>query len=388
MKILGIETSCDETAMAVLEINEGKIKVLSNTISSQIKLHAKYGGVVPNLAAREHVKNIGHVFRLALKEAKIKDFKKEIDLIAVTRGPGLGPALLVGIAFAKTLAWKYQKPLVGVNHLEGHIYSNLLPIAVSNKSQTPNPKQIQNLKSKIFPILNLIVSGGHTELVLMEGYGQYKLIGETLDDAVGEAFDKVARLLGLGYPGGPAIAARAAKLKMKNEKLKIKFPRPMERSKDYNFSYSGLKTSVLYKIRDLENTGVKLTENIKNEICYEFQKAATEVLIKKTIKAAREYKVKSIFLSGGVSANKLLRSDLNKAAGELGVNYSQPELEYTGDNAAMIALAGYMSHKKTKSPSSPTTSLKLRSSRRLRKATNFFWKLVEMDANLDFRGSI
>lgn len=366
MKILGIETSCDETAVAIVEVNPpshkaseghlGQIKVLSNIVSSQVKLHAKYGGVVPNLAAREHVKNIEHVFKLALTESRSR--LDSVDLIAVTRGPGLGPALLVGIAFAKTLAWKYKKPLVGVNHLEGHIYSNWLkPVGVNSKFKIKN--------SKLFPILNLIVSGGHTELVLMEDYEKYKLIGETLDDAVGEAFDKVARLLNLGYPGGPAIAARAAKLKIKNEKLKIIFPRPMEKLTDYNFSYSGLKTSVLYKIRDLEKAGVKITENIKNEICYEFQKAATEVLIQKTIKAAKEYGVKSIFLSGGVSANSELRSRLDYATKELGINYSQPELEYTGDNAAMIALAGYFSSKNKKSQ-------------------ELSWDSVQMDTNLGF----
>ena len=229
MKVIGVETSCDETAVAVIEISDKRqeiksIKVLSNTISSQVKLHAKYGGVVPNLAAREHVKNIGHVFRLALKTAKINPssdgFKKEIDLIAVTRGPGLGPALLVGITFAKTIAWKYSKPLIGVSHLEGHIYSNWLPITVNPKLKILNSKQIQNSKFKIdskniFPVLNLIVSGGHTELVLMLGHGKYKLIGETLDDAIGEAFDKVARLLSLGYPGGPAISKIAEKGKNK-----------------------------------------------------------------------------------------------------------------------------------------------------------------------------
>src|SRR3989344_5391274 len=200
MRVLGIETSCDDTAMAVLEMkSEENTRVLSNVISSQVKLHAKYGGVVPSLAAREHTKNIGHVFELALKEAGIKNFKKDIDAIAVTRGPGLGPSLLVGISFAKTLSWIFKKPLIGVNHLEGHIYSNWLP-----------PIANSNFKFKIlkntFPALNLIVSGGHTELVLMKNHGKYEIIGETLDDAVGEAFDKVARLLGLGYPGGPAIS--------------------------------------------------------------------------------------------------------------------------------------------------------------------------------------
>ena len=351
MKVLGIETSCDETAIAVLEIKDNKIKVLSNTISSQVKLHAKYGGVVPNLAAREHVKNIQHVFKLALKESKTKI--QDIDLIAVTRGPGLGPALLVGTTFARTIAWKYKKPLIGVNHLEGHIASNFLKkVGVISNFQFP-------ISKKEVPILNLIVSGGHTELVLMTGHGKYQLIGETLDDAVGEAFDKVARLLGLGYPGGPLISKIAEKGNPEHYPL----PSPMIHSKDYNFSYSGLKTAVLYLLRDLEAKKYKLETSDKSDIAASFQKAAVGVLIKKTVRAAKEYKVKSIFLSGGVSANKYLRSELEKTAKELGVNYSQPEFEYTGDNAAMIALAGYLNFKKNKTAS---------------------WEAVDMDPNLGF----
>jgi len=416
MKILGIETSCDETAIAVLEVKSRRskvqsIKILSNIVSSQVKLHAKYGGVVPRLAAREHEKNLPRVFRSALTKSKSKI--TDIDLIAVTRGPGLSPALWRGINFAKEISEKYQKPILGVNHLEGHIYSNWLrPIAEISNSKFLISKQIQNSKpekssgeprvtftgfkiqnKKIFPILNLIVSGGHTELVLMEGHGEYKVIGETLDDAVGEAFDKVARLLGLGYPGGPAIAKRASqwkleilnpkseipvpeqstvrgtansKFKTKNSKpLQIEFPRPMINSKNYNFSYSGLKTAVLYKVRDMKNAGVKITDDVVNEICYEFQNAAIDVLIHKTIKAAQEYKVKSLFLSGGVSANALLRFNLNRAAKELGVNYSQPEMEYTGDNAAMITVAGYFNYKNEE-------------------GRDLAWDNVQMDANLGF----
>lgn len=349
MIILGIETSCDETAISIIEVAKGNnIKVLSNIVSSQIKLHAKYGGVVPSLAAREHVKNIRHVFNLALKEAGIKDFEKDIDMIAVTRGPGLGPALLVGLTFAKTIAWIHNKPLVGVNHLEGHIYSNWL----SGENMT-----------NIFPALNLIVSGGHTELVIMKNHGQYKIVGETVDDAVGEAFDKVARLLGLGYPGGPAVAQRATEFKVESSKLKVEFPRPMINSKNYNFSYSGLKTSVLYKIKDLEKSGIKLTPAIVNEICYEFQKAAIDVLIQKTMRAAKEFKVKSVLLSGGVSANKLLRSELQKNSTEAGVRYFQPPMEYTGDNAAMIAVAGYFTYLRNKKEN---------------------YKYAKMDANLGF----
>ena len=367
MKILGIETSCDETAMSVIKVSgKDSIKVLSNIISSQVKLHAKYGGVVPSLAAREHVKNIKHVFNLALKKAftsqtcKYKsDLLDNIDLIAVTRGPGLGPALLVGLTFAKTISWLYNKPLVGVNHLEGHIYSNWLK---------PIPKNI-------FPALNLIVSGGHTELVVMRSHGQYKIIGETMDDAVGEAFDKVARLLGLGYPGGPAIAARAAKFKVESAKLKVALPRPMEKSKNFNFSYSGLKTAVLYLLRDLKGAGIVLTDDLVDEIAHEFQKAAIEVLIQKTICATGEFKVKSVFLSGGVSANKLLRSELQKNTLEAGIKYFQPPMEYTTDNAAMIAVAGYFNYLKN----NPALSKKGGASKIAGQKS-----AIKMDANLQF----
>ena len=358
MKILGIETSCDETAMSVIEISgKDSIKILSNVISSQVKLHTKYGGVVPSLAAREHVKNIKHVFNLALKKSNLRRTVlgklADVDLIAVTRGPGLGPALLVGITFAKTIAWLYKKPLVGVNHLEGHIYSNWLkPIRGVSNSKFLISKQI-------FPALNLIVSGGHTELVLMKNHGQYKIVGETMDDAVGEAFDKVARLLGLGYPGGPAIS----KIAEKGNPDKYPLPRPMINSKNYNFSYSGLKTAVLYLLRDLKTKNYKLKTSDKTDIAASFQKAAIDVLIQKTMRAAKEFRVKSILISGGVSANKLLRSKLQKNTAEAGIKYFQPPLEYTGDNAAMIAIAGHFNSLKNKKTD---------------------YKSVKMDANLGF----
>ncbi|MBI2674196.1 MAG: tRNA (adenosine(37)-N6)-threonylcarbamoyltransferase complex transferase subunit TsaD [Candidatus Yanofskybacteria bacterium] len=384
MKILGVETSCDETAIAVVEVKGNKIRVLSNIVSSQVKLHAKYGGVVPNLAAREHEKNLPHVFRGALKKSKLK--MVDIDLIAVARGPGLSPALWRGINFAKELSEKYKKPILGVSHLEGHIYSNWLsPVGENSKFEIRNSKQtassaevasatkagqISNLKTQnIFPVLNLIVSGGHTELVLMKNHGKYQIIGETLDDAVGEAFDKVARLLGLGYPGGPAIALRAEQWNVEMSKcrnIEISFPRPMINQKNYNFSYAGLKTAVLYKVRDLKNAGVKLTDKIINEICYEFQNAALDVLVYKTTKATQGYKVKSLLLSGGVSANKELRKRLAAEAEKLKVKYSQPEMEYTGDNAAMIAIAGYFKIK--------NKNEKVKTD----------WGSVEMDANLGF----
>jgi len=350
MIILGIETSCDETAIAVVEITNNRqpttnnqIRVLSNIVSSQVKLHAEFGGVVPNLAAREHVKNINHVFETALKTAGISNFKKEIDLITVTHGPGLGPALLVGITFAKTIAMTYNKPLIGVDHMRGHVYSNWLP----NSTDDPQPT------THNFPILNLIVSGGHTELVLMSTEGgsasggkvqhNFKLIGETMDDAVGEAFDKVARLLGLGYPGGPEISRIAEK----GDPNRFPLPRPMLHSKNFNFSFSGLKTAVLYLLRDLKEKGLEIDEQVKADIASSFQEAATEVLIKKTIQAARDNDVSTIMLSGGVSANTLLRNGLRTTTEKEGLVFSCPPLAYTGDNAVMIAMAGYFAFKKT-----------------------------------------
>ncbi len=319
MKILGIETSCDETSIAILEIQKNKIKVLSNIVSSQVKIHAPYGGVVPGLAAREHEKNLKPVFEKALKESKTKI--PQIDLIAVTQGPGLEIALWKGINFAKWLAQKLGKPLIAINHLEGHIYSNFL-----------KPNKIK------FPALNLIVSGGHTQLVLMTNYGKYKIIGETQDDAAGEAFDKVSKMMNLGYPGGPIIS----KFAEKGNSKKYNLPRPMLNQKNYDFSFSGLKTAVLYLLKDLG----QIDERIKIDIAASFQQAVIDVLIQKTIKAAKEYKVKSILLSGGVSANKLLRKTLEKETKRLKLFYSQPELQYTGDNAAMIALAGYYRRQK------------------------------------------
>ena len=365
MTILGIETSCDETAISVMDIiSPHDIVVRANIVSSQIKLHAEFGGVVPNLAAREHVKNIGHVFETALKKADISDFKKEIDLIAVTHGPGLGPALLVGIAFAKTIAMTHDKPLIGVNHMRGHMYSNWL---LDSEQGTVNKEQ--GMK---FPILHLVVSGGHTELVFMKDYEDFSLIGETMDDAVGEAFDKVARLLGLGYPGGPAISVRAEQFSVSSLQFPIKFPRPMIHSKDYNFSFSGLKTAVLYKIRDLKKEGVEITDDVVNEIAHAFQEAAVDVLIQKTFRAAKELGVDSVMLSGGVSANKLLRDEFEKAAKENELRYSRPPMEYTTDNAIMIALAGYFAHDPSFAKASEG------------KEKIGDWQTVDMHANLGF----
>jgi N6-L-threonylcarbamoyladenine synthase len=344
MLILGLETSCDETAAAVL-VGENNPALLSSVVSSQVKLHAKWGGVVPNLAAREHLKNIRPAIKSALKEAGVTP--RDIDLIAVTNGPGLIPALLVGTTAAKTLSYLWRVPLVGIHHIEGHIYANFISdkIGVSTKSQIRNPKQIKNLKSNIsnlkFPLLCLVVSGGHTQLVLMKKHLDYEIIGETLDDASGEAFDKVARILGLGYPGGPEISKMAEKSNIVNLKSKIILPRPMLNSKDFNFSFSGLKTAVLYLAKKNEKllTDKKFTAAVSRE----FQQAVCDVLVAKTIAAAKKFHPKTIMLAGGVSANLELRRQLGeKIKNDLpNTRYQIPDTEYSLDNAAMIAAAAY-----------------------------------------------
>jgi N6-L-threonylcarbamoyladenine synthase len=370
MKILAIETSCDETAVCVLDcrgsFSNPHFKILSNIVASQVKIHAKWGGVVPNLAKREHQRNLPIILKKALKESKLLKFPisnfqfskfiPKIDIIAVTNGPGLEPALWVGINFSQELAKKWKKPLIGINHLEGHAFSvflkNRKEFSISN---FPARNATHSVAGGQFPILALIVSGGHTELVLIKNWLQYKLLGETLDDAAGEAFDKVARLLGLGYPGGPAISKEAAKLNSLRSDLGGKkvgpwrgfhLPRPMINSKDYNFSFSGLKTAVLYKIRELGT----LTPKLKVEMAHEFQQAVIDCLLKKTMRAAKEYRAKTIILGGGVAANKELRKQMAEAVKLLGNNriLLMPEMEFTGDNAAMIALPAYFRFFKNK----------------------------------------
>ena len=335
MLILGIETSCDETSVAFLEVKNNNFKVLSQVVSSQVKLHAKFGGVVPVLAARKHSENIDRVFRLALKQSGIK---KKPDLIAVTKGPGLAPALLVGVNFAKFLAWSIDRPLIGVNHLEGHIFSNWLK--PFGKSSDVNPSADGQMSKKIrFPAVVLIVSGGHTELVLMKGFGRYQLLGQTLDDAVGECFDKVARLLGLGYPGGPIID----KLAKDGDSRAFKFPSPLINSKDFNFSFSGLKTSLLYFLQNnqIDFSKSKLSKNqeqLRKDICASFEEAAIKVLVKKTLRAKDEFCAESILIGGGVAANSFLQKKFSDQAEVI-----FPRREYITDNAAMIACAGYFS---------------------------------------------
>jgi len=332
MRILGIESSCDESAIALLEIKSNKIKILKNIISSQVNIHKKYGGIVPEVAARYHAEN----FFPILKKAKI-DFKK-IDKITVTYGPGLITSLMIGVELAKAMAYVYKKPLIPVNHIEAHIYSNWLshPELFSSADGVPLCGD-----KKTFPALAVVISGGHTQIFLMKNYGQYKLIGQTLDDAVGEAYDKVAKILGLGYPGGPIVSNRAKKYSGPDN---LNFPRPMLNTKDFNMSFSGLKTAVLYKARAEK----KWTEKKINKYCFSFQQAVINVLTHKIIGAAKEYKVKNILLGGGVSANQELRSALKNKAKQLKIKTYFPEIKHTGDNAAMIAIAGYFNRKKAK----------------------------------------
>lgn len=376
MIILGIETSCDETAAAVIEAEKGKIKVLSNVVSSQVKLHAKWGGVVPNLAAREHLKNILPIVKLSLKEAGISP--KDLNLIAVTNGPGLIPALLIGTSTAKTLSYIWRKPLMGIHHIEGHIYANFInpPLPTLSLARRGTKGEVE-IK---FPILCLVVSGGHTQLVLMKKHLDYKIIGETLDDAAGEAFDKVARILDLGYPGGPAIAKTAEEYThsttsasrpplLFKEGKGVVLPRPMLNSSDFNFSFSGLKTAVLYLVHPVKsaegspasqefNRVKKNEEKLKDKkfiqaVANEFQQAVIDVLVGKTIEASKKYHPKTIMLAGGVSANKELRRQLGEAVRKEfpEISYLIPDITYCVDNATMTATAAYFRWQMTKNKS-------------------------------------
>ncbi len=344
MEILAIETSCDETAIALVEAEGGiknpRFKILKNLVASQIKIHRPFGGVVPNLAKREHLKNLPILFKKLTTYCSILN----TDLIAVTVGPGLEPALWTGINFAKELYSKLithnsKLKIIGVSHLEGHLYSFLL------EQKRVNFKfQISNFK--LFPAIALIVSGGHTILILMKDLTHYKKLGETRDDAAGEAFDKVARLLNLPYPGGPEIEKLSLSVP-KGWQDTINFPRPMINQKNYDFSFSGLKTAVLYYLRDLKNSGAKINPA---DIAASFQMAVFETLIQKTLLAAKEYKAKSIFVSGGVAANKILKKDFQKEIkkNNLSLNLFVPKFKFCTDNATMIGVAGYLNYLKNK----------------------------------------
>jgi len=314
IRLLGIETSCDETAAAIVE--DGK-NILSNVVASQIDIHAQYGGVFPEVASRQHVIAIYPILEQALQQAHIT--LDDVDGIAVTQGPGLSGSLVVGLNTAKGIALANRLPLIGVNHLEAHIYSAWLDS--DDKAIDREPE---------FPLIALIVSGGHTELILMTGHLTYQRLGSTLDDAAGEAFDKVARLLGLEYPGGPSIQQAA---EIGNDRA-FNFPRSWL-DDSWDFSFSGLKTAVLREVRRLEKTDLPLPVN---DIAASFQAAVVDVLITKTLKAAEEYQAKDLLVAGGVSANKSLRQRFLDSS-EIPVHI--PPLFLCTDNAAMIAGAGY-----------------------------------------------
>ncbi len=312
IKILAIETSCDETSAAVV-VNGTQIK--SNIISSQIDLHKKFGGVVPEIASRKHIEKMNPVIQEALDEANITF--EELDAIAVTYAPGLVGALLVGLATAKAIAFACNKPLIGVHHIEGHISANYI--------ENPEFKP---------PFICMVVSGGHTHLVYVKDYGDYEVVGKTRDDAVGEAFDKVARTIGLGYPGGPKIDALA---KTGNPKA-IHFPRTYLEGDSYDFSFSGIKSAVLNYINQCQMKNETVCEA---DIAASFQEAVVEVLVTKTMKAAKAYGAVRVALAGGVAANSQLRSEMKKACDAQGITLQYPSMILCTDNAAMIGAAGY-----------------------------------------------
>jgi len=403
MRILAIETSCDDTGIAILEFNsQSQPKILADLVSSQVKIHAPWGGVVPMLAKREHQRNLSPLLKRALLESKLlkiskfhpersrrakllnykplgpswtglgqilnpkikilnsilerepellkkiipflkKYQKPKIDLIAVTVGPGLEPALWVGVNFARALAYVWNLPIAPINHLEAHLGAAL---AFATESQS------SAIYKNLFPAVCLIVSGGHTQLILMRDFGEYKILGETRDDAAGEAFDKVAKMLNLGYPGGPKISQLAAKFnsefrnsnfeidsKLKIKKSELMLPRPMINTKDFDFSFSGLKTAALYLTKKLTKTQLK---NSTPAIAAEFQRAVVDVLVAKTIRAAKEFKTKTILLAGGVASNDLLRETLKLEAEKLKTLFLVPSKNFCIDNAAMVAFIAYL----------------------------------------------
>lgn len=310
--ILAIESSCDETAASV--VRNGR-EVLSNIISSQIDLHTLYGGVVPEIASRKHMEQINKVTEEALKTAGVT--LEDITAIAVTYGPGLVGALLVGVSFAKSLAFAAGKPLVGVHHIEGHISANY----------------IENLDLEP-PFTCLVVSGGHTNLVLVEDYGVYKIIGRTRDDAAGEAFDKVARAVGLGYPGGPKID----KLAKEGNKNAIDFPRAKVDGSPYDFSFSGIKSAVLNYINHCEMRNIEIN---RADLVASFQNAVVDALVSRAVMAAKEHGLKKLALAGGVAANSALKSALEDECARNGIRFYHPSPIFCTDNAAMIGVAGY-----------------------------------------------
>jgi N6-L-threonylcarbamoyladenine synthase len=357
MKILAIDTSCDDTCAAVLEINKNTVEVKSNIISSQVKIHKNYGGVVPGLAKRSHQENLTTVVKKALEKSNLlekngivvnkKEIKKiikredqlleesfkflrhykkpKIDFIGVTVGPGLEPCLWAGVNFAKILSYFWKIPVIPINHIEAHLVSAFLP--VKNKTAKIN--------NKFFPAVALTISGGHTQLVLINKFNSYKTLGETLDDAAGECLDKIAKTLELPYPGGPEIE----KISKKGKNTAFDLPRPMIFSQNYNFSFSGLKTAVLYLTKKL---GQKKTKKAKADIAASAQKAVIDVLTFKTLKAAREKEAKTIMLTGGVAANKELQKNFQNKLKNVKIDFLVPSKVYCTDNAAMVGFCAYL----------------------------------------------
>jgi len=311
--ILGIESSCDETSCSI--VKNGRIDI-GTSISTQISIHKNYGGVVPEIASREHVKNITFVIEECLEKAQMKI--EDIDAIAITYGPGLIGSLLIGLEAAKTLSFIYNKPLIPVHHIAGHIYANSLE------------------KEMKFPLLALVVSGGHTELVLMKDHYKFEKLGGTLDDAIGECYDKVARVLGLEYPGGPKVDKLAH-----IGKPTYKLPIPMN-DDSYNFSFSGLKSAVINLNHNLKQRNEQLN---KEDLATSFQNVAITEIINKTRKAIKEENIKTLIVAGGVAANQGLREEVTKLGKELGVDVTIPSMKYCTDNATMIAAAGYYAYK-------------------------------------------
>jgi N6-L-threonylcarbamoyladenine synthase len=391
MYILSIETSCDETAISIIESNTDmtNFKVHSDLVISQINIHAHYGGVFPALAKREHAHNLVPLLKQSFLEMdqsihrsiisidtntehtvheildrepelekQLLDFFKHntvphIDMIMVTHGPGLAPALWVGVNFARAVSVIFHSPIIPVNHMEGHITSILLKDAYREQDQALYP-----LSDFRFPMIALLISGGHTQIILVRDWCDYEILGETIDDAVGEAFDKVARMLGMTYPGGPQISIAAQQGKADPS---ISFPRPMLHSGDYRYSFSGLKTSVRYKIQDLQKQapdGILDSQTISN-IAREFEHAVTEVLLKKTMNAITEYHAHGLIIAGGVSANRFIAETFKQKTSEYGIDLYLPEKHMCGDNSLMIATAGFMNlrNKKTPTPQSEIGAL-------------------------------
>ena len=327
MRILGIETSCDETSIAVLSLIQPKLKLEAFTVASQTKLHARWGGVVPEVAARQHSQVIIPLLHHTLQQAGVQP--AAIDVVAVTQGPGLITALQVGVETAKALAAAWCKPIIGVNHIAGHMVSPFLatsswPLAT---------------RKMTWPAVALIVSGGHTELYLMSSITSWKLLGKTLDDAAGEAFDKVGKMLKLPYPGGPKVA----QLAQQGRADAFDLPRPLLQNKNCDFSFAGLKTAVLYALQKENQKKLRTSGQVLvADMCASFQQAAIDVLVGKAVRAVQQTRAKSLIVSGGVSANQALRARLQRETEQQlkGVKLLFPELRFTGDNAAMIALAG------------------------------------------------